>query len=304
MFIRKRYVLTLIVILLCVCTLKLYMNRQAPYIHSSSAILLDITSDEILFEKNANTAYPIASMSKLMTISIVLDLIKDGTIHWDDQVTISETANNIVDSAAKIPIEPKSVLTVRDLFYAMVISSANNATIALAEFISGSEVEFTHLMNETAKGLGLSTANFINATGLPLSERENEMSAKDVSLLASYIINNHSDLLEVTSLEHYYIDAYEIDVFSTNKMLDQSHEKIYLKEVDGLKTGYTRNAGFCFVSTAEIDGKRLVSVIINSQTDDERFIETKSLLEFGFGKFRPTLKQFIQSNDRKLILNE
>lgn len=286
-----------------VLAIKLFTSLHSPQIMSKSAIVLDMMNDEILFEKNADQSYPTASMSKLMTIYIVLDLIERGTIHWSDGVVMSDSANDIVHDAVSIPVYAGNVLTVRDLFHAMVIPSANNATIALAEYISGSEAEFTQLMNEKAAELGLSEGTqFFNATGLPHLEMENKMSARDIALLAKHLIEDHPDFLNITRLEHHYIADYDIDLFSTNKMLSSFNDDLFLEEVDGLKTGFTPSAGYCFVSTAEKGDQRLISVIMNAQTDEQRFKETKQLLSFGFNEFtRPPVIQFLKEKARKYI---
>lgn len=300
MLFKKKRFLLIVLMITCALAFKLYIDVQSPFIHSQSALLFDVTNDDILYEKDVDVSYPVASLSKLMTIYIVLDLLEHGTIHWNDEVIVSSIANDIVFSAAKIPVDSGRVLTVQDLFHSMVISSANNATIALAEYISGSEVEFTRLMNDKADQLGLSSkTHFINSTGLPQSGMANKMSARDVVLLAKNLMNDHHHILEITSLEHDYIDAFGIDLFTTNKMLN-THNDLYLKEVDGLKTGYTAEAGYCFVGTAEKEGKRLISVIMNAPSDEDRFNETKRLLAYGFGEFnKPSLKQMIKSYVRK-----
>lgn len=255
-------------------------------IHSTSAILMDVSTGKILFEKDIENAYPVASMSKLMTIYIVLECIDNGSITWAEEVTISSTANDIIESAAKIGVEAGTVMTVQDLYYAMALSSANNATIALAEHIAGSEAAFTTLMNEKAQELGLSDrTNFVNSTGLPGAEVENRMTATDVALLAQLLLQKYPEVLEATTLEHYYIASLDIVLANTNKMLNIQEEEAYLKGVDGLKTGFTDAAGYCFVSTATKGKQRLISVVINAETDEDRFNETKKLLNYGFSGF-------------------
>lgn len=263
-----------------------YTNARMPTLDSSSAILINAETGDVLFEKDAKTAYPVASMSKLMTIYIVLEHLENGSIHWNDLVTVSSTANGIIDSAARIPVNDETKMTVRDIFQAMVIVSANNATIALTEYIAGSEVEFTRLMNEKAMELGLSNrTNFVNATGLPSDGLENRMSAEDVAKLAQQLLRDYPSILKVASLEHEYLPTFGINLDNTNKMLDKQNNKLYFKGVDGLKTGYTEAAGFCFVGSAKKGKERLISVIINADTDEQRFMETKELLTYGFSLF-------------------
>ena len=150
MFKWRKSILSLTIALLSFLAIILYFNPQAPNIQSKSAILMNASTGDVLFEKDALTSYPAASMSKLMTEYIVLDLIESGSIHWNDKVIISETANKVGEGAVIIPVDSGELLTLQDLFKSMVVSSANNATIALAEYIAGTEENFTLLMNEKA----------------------------------------------------------------------------------------------------------------------------------------------------------
>jgi len=283
---RKHKITLLLFIMIALFASILLYESKNPTIHSQSAILMNADSGKFLFEKNAKTAYPVASMSKLMTEYIVLDYIKNGKIHWDDHIVISESANNIQSAGIKIPIEIGESLSVKDLFAAMVISSANNATIALAEHIAGTEEAFTILMNEKGVEIGLSEqSTFVNATGLPEGEMENEMSAEDVATLAYHLLNEHGEVLEIASLSEYQIESHGIQLYSTNQMLTDKDSETYFNGVDGLKTGFTDAAGYCFVGTAQQHDQRLISVVINAADEETRFTETKKLFSFGFGKF-------------------
>lgn len=289
MFKKRPVIIFILFILISVLAIKEYSNARVPILHSTSAILIDESADELLFEKDAETAYPVASLSKLMTSYIILEHIENESIDWNDLVTISSTANDIIDSAAKIPVNNGTQLTIHDLFQAMVIASSNNAAIALAEYIAGSEAEFTNLMNKRAEELGLSNrTNFVNVTGLPSEEGENKMSARDVAMLAHRLVRAYPEILEATHLTHDYIPSLGIDLYNTNDMLNKGNSEAYFKGVDGLKTGYTDAAGFCFVGTAKRGKKRLISVVINAETSEQRFNETKKLLTYGFSKFKKT----------------
>lgn len=278
---------------------------MGPNIQSKAAILMDASTGDIIFEKDASKSYPVASLSKLMTEYIILDLIENEAIHWEDEVSISETANTVGEGAVMIPVDAGDSLTVQDLFNAMVISSANNATIALAEYIAGTEDEFTMLMNEKAMHLGLSAnTHFVNATGLPnyeMNHTENMMSANDVATLAFNLLRDHPlDVLETANLQQYRIHSHGIDLFSTNKMLSSDNKKIYFKGMDGLKTGFTDAAGYNFIGTASQNGKRLISVIMNAESDESRFIETKKIMTYGFDKsplhsFNEKIKSIIKN---------
>lgn len=283
---RKRFTQLLFLIMIGLLLTTIFYQTKPPHIQGQSAILMDATSGDILFEKDAKHSYPVASMSKLMTEYIILDHIKSGMISWDDHVIISESANHIQYGGIKIPIEIGESLSVRDLFAAMVVSSANNATIALAEHVAGTEEAFTDLMNEKAAEIGLSQqSTFVNSTGLPSGDIENVMSATDVATLAYHLLSDHEEVLEIAKRSEYQIESHGIQLYSTNKMLNKTNSDTYFDGVDGLKTGFTNAAGYCFVGTAQHDHQRLISVVINTEDEDTRFIDTKKLLSYGFDKF-------------------
>lgn len=270
--------------------LSIFMDTNTIDVKSKSAILMDASSGKVLYEKDAKNAYPIASISKLMTEYIVLEKISRHEITWEDQVIISETADNLIDSAARLPVNVGDTLTVDDLFTAMVVASSNNAAIALAEHIAGSEGAFTEMMNDKAREIGLSKRTlFVNASGLPEQahdKAENLMSATDVAKLAEILLRNYgTTVLAKTNLQTYYIASHEIEVVTTNKLLQENG-------LDGLKTGFTNAAGYGFVGTAERDGRRLISVVLDAGDEDARFTETNKLLDFGFkGKSMSSIKQ-------------
>lgn len=293
----NKFTRLLIIALISFLAITIYGNYKTPHINSKSAILMDASTGKVLYKKDASTAYPVASMSKLMTEYIVLDHIENGTIHWDDMVTMSETANNITASGVKIPVEVGELLSVKDLFAAMVISSANNATIALAEHVAGTEEAFTMLMNEKAANIGLSRqTTFVNSTGLPSNTTENEMSAKDIATLAYHLLKDYEETLDMASYLTYQLDADGIHLYSTNKMLDPNNSDIYFDGLDGLKTGFTDAAGYGFAATASREDQRLISVVIHAKDEDHRFSETKRLLSFGFGDSSPLSVKNVFSN--------
>lgn len=184
----------------------------------------------------------------------------------------------------KINVKDGDRLTVRELFHAMVISSANNAAIALAEHISKSEKNFTLLMNEKAKQLQLSNqTRFVNATGLANEKNEeSQMTALDAAKLAQRVIKNYLNILEIAKLTSFNLRGNTVN--TTNKMLYPSNRRLYFQGVDGLKTGFTDAAGYCFTGTAKQDGKRMISVVMGTSNGSQRFIETKKLFSYGFDK--------------------
>lgn len=263
-----------------------YFFKDDLKINSQSAVLMDAMTGDIFYKKDATKGYPVASISKLMTEYVVLDKITSGVISWDDPVIMSNQANSVGTNAVVVAVNVGETLTVRDLFKAMVISSANNAAIALAEHISGTEEAFTQLMNEKARTIGLSNqTKFVNATGLPAEQLdgvENLMSATDVATLVFQLLKDYeSDVIEIASKQYDQIADGKIDIYTTNKMLN-SNSQWYFAGLDGLKTGFTNAAGYNFASTAMKNNNRLICVVMNASDEEMRFSDTKKLLSFGF----------------------
>ncbi|WP_151738013.1 D-alanyl-D-alanine carboxypeptidase family protein ['Paenibacillus yunnanensis' Narsing Rao et al. 2020] len=264
-----------------------------------SAILIEATTGEVLMAVNADEALPPASMTKMMTEYLVTEAVNNGQISWDQQVTVKENASKQVGS--RIYLAEGDVHTVRELYIAMAVGSANDATVALAELVSGSEQEFVKLMNETAKKMGMETAHFINSTGLdradmpkayqPEAEGETIMSARDAATLARFIVTDHPDFTEFTTIPSYkFRERDDKPMINYNWMLESNKDipnfKAYAYEgLDGLKTGHTTKAGNCFTGTAVRDGMRLISVVMGADSEEHRFTETKKVLDYGFNNF-------------------
>lgn len=264
-----------------------------------SAVLMEASTGKILLSINADEALPPASMSKMMTEYLVSDYVKQGKIKWDDVVTVSENAAAQIGSRVFLAKGDKH--TVLDLYKAMAIGSANDASVALAEFIGGTEQDFVKIMNEKAKEFGMKTAHFANSTGLdiadmpaatrPDSDQETIMSAMDTALLAQHIVDDHPDFNDVTKIQSFKFRPTDKDpVVNWNWMLESNASitnfKAYAyKGLDGLKTGHTNAAGQCFTGTAERNGMRLISVVMGTTSEPERFIQTKKILDYGFDNF-------------------
>jgi serine-type D-Ala-D-Ala carboxypeptidase (penicillin-binding protein 5/6) len=269
-------------------------------IQANSAILVDADTGLILYAKEPDTALPTASMTKMMTEYLVLEAIKENKISWDQETGISEYVYKISQnrSLSNVPLRSDGKYLVQELYEAMAIYSANGATIALAELIAGSETNFVKMMNDKANELGLETYKFVNSTGLnnkdllgnhpagTAAEDENLMSAKGTAKLAYHLINDYPEVLETASIPKKKFregTTDEINMSNWNWMLPSL---IYGYEgVDGLKTGSTDLAGYCFTSTAERNGVRLISVVMKTASYEARFGETRKLLDYGFSNF-------------------
>ncbi|WP_249436066.1 D-alanyl-D-alanine carboxypeptidase family protein [Paenibacillus sp. Marseille-Q4541] len=262
-----------------------------------SAVLMEASTGKILMSLNADKGYAPASMTKMMTEYIVADKVKKGEYSWDDIVTVGKNASLSVGS--RIYLAEGDQHTVKELYIAMAIGSANDASVALAEYVAGSEQEFVKLMNAEAKRMGMADTHFINSTGLnrndmpkeyrPEEDRETVMTAKDVATLTRYIVEDHPDFAEFTSLQSYNFRGKD-KIINWNWMLEDNKNITNFKQyayegLDGMKTGHTIDAGYCFAGTAERDGMRLISVVMGAETEPTRFTETKKVLDYGFNNF-------------------
>jgi len=257
-----------------------YFYVNGPLIKAKSAILIDATSEEIVYKKNEDTPFSSASLSKMMTEYIVLEQIQKGKIKWDDRVKISNSSIQMEGNNIDITFEDQ--ITIRDLFHAMVLASDNSAAVFLAEHISKSEQDFTNLMNEKATQLGLSNKTyFANATGIMNKQKESKITALDASKLAQHLITDYPMILEITQLTSYQFTFKDIHVFNTNKMLYSLDSKIKFKGIDGLQTSFSNPAGYSFASTAKQGNKRFISIVMEANGENSAFIETKKLFTYG-----------------------
>lgn len=261
-------------------------------IAAEAAIIVDADTGKIIYEKNANTVLGVASMAKMMTEYLVLEAINDGKISWDQEVIINEYIHKLsaAPGLSNIGLTQGETYTVKELYEAMAVHSGNAATVALAEVISGTEKKFVTLMNEKAKELGLEDYKFVNSSGLNNSslmgqhpagepDEENIMSATATAQLAYHLLKDFPEVLETAKIPRLkFRDGREYTNF--NWMLPGL---IFQYEgVDGLKTGSTDFAGFGFTATAERNGQRFITVVMKAKTKEQRFTETRKLLDYAF----------------------
>jgi D-alanyl-D-alanine carboxypeptidase (penicillin-binding protein 5/6) len=260
-----------------------------PMIEAESYILMDYETGMVLAEKNKDQPRPPASMTKMMTAYIILDKIQSGEIKWDEEAVISKRAADIDE--AQIFLEENEKITIKELFTGLMVQSANDAAVALAEHVAGSEEKFVALMNEKAKELGLTHTHFLNSSGLnqadypdpPDTQGEHVMSAQDTADLAKELITTHPEIFKFTTIPQYTFHkgtTREQTVKNWNRMLPGlEHE---YKGVDGIKTGSTQLAGYCFTGTAKQNNTRYMSVVMGTTSKDKRFTETAKLYDYGF----------------------
>lgn len=276
--------------------------ESALNVNAAGAILVDGETGKVLYEKNADSALGIASMTKMMTEYILLDAVKHGRVKWDQQYSVSDLAYKISQNRnlSNVPLRRDGKYKIRDLYQAMAIYSANAATIAIAETIAGSESNFVKMMNDKAKQLGLKNYKFVNSTGLNNKDYqgmqpqgtgasdENVMSSRSIATLAYHLINDFPEVLKTASTPtKTFIEGTKMD--NWNWMLPSL---VYgYQGMDGLKTGTTDFAGYCFTGTAKRDGKRFITVVQNA-TDGTgnggykaRFDETRKMLDYAFANY-------------------
>ncbi|KQL46770.1 D-alanyl-D-alanine carboxypeptidase [Brevibacillus choshinensis] len=245
-----------------------------------AAVLVDAQTGEVLYDQDGDTPYPVASMSKMMTEYLLLEAIRDQRVTWEDKVRVSENAATA--EGARISLEAGESYPLRDLYEAMAVGSANNAAVAIGEHLAGSTADFAALMNQKAEELGLKSSQFVNATGLVYSYGQNQMTARDVGRLAFRLVTDFPEIIQLTSEPRVQLASTGERVLNTNLMLLTDNESLRVPGLDGLKTGFTDEAGYCFTGTAKRGERRLISVVMGTDTEVARFTQTKKLLEKGF----------------------
>ena len=253
-------------------------QESAPSLdlNCKSAILIEATTGKVLYEQNADEALPPASVTKVMTLLLVMEAIDEGKIKLDDMVSTSAHAASM--GGSQIFLEEGEQMSVEDMLKSVIIASANDAACALAEFVSGSEEAFVARMNERASELGMQNTTFENTNGLDDTAQNHLTSARDIAIMSAELIK-HEKILEYSSIWMDTIRNGEFGLTNTNRLVR------FYKGCTGLKTGSTAKAGFCISATAERDGTKLVAVIMGAESRDIRNAAATKLLDWGFANF-------------------
>ncbi len=275
-----RRIVSFVLICLLLTSLLIYCPADvfalsSEEVSAPSAILIEPTTKKVLFEKNSHDVRACASITKVMTLILVFEAMDSGKITYDDVVTASAHASSM--GGSDIWLEEGESMSVYDMIKAVVVASANDAAVALAEHICGTEEEFVTKMNEKAKELGMNETVFKNCNGL--DEEGHLTSAYDVALMSAELIT-HEDIFEFSSIWLDYLRNGETQIVNTNKLL-----KSY-KGITGLKTGTTSQAGSCMSATAMRDGMSLVAVVLGCDTGTARFSDSAKLLDYGFANYK------------------
>ena len=242
--------------------------------NAKSAIMIEASTGEILFQKNKDEKLAPASMTKMMSMLLIMEEIENGNLKWNEMITTSEKASSMGGSQIFLKVGEK--MTVEDLLKGVAIASGNDAVVALAERVSGSEEQFVKRMNIRAKDLGLKNTNFINATGLTADNHYS--SAYDMSLIAKELVK-HEKILEFTST---YEDYLRKDTKSPFWLVNTNRLVRFKEGVDGLKTGFTDEAGYCLTATMKKDNMRLITVVMKEENTSKRSADTTKMLDYGF----------------------
>ena len=244
-----------------------------------SALLMDAATGTVLYEKNAHEALAPASVTKVMTLLLIMEAVDSGRIGWEDTVTASEAA--AAKGGSQVYLKVGETMTVSDMVKSIAVSSANDCACAMAEHLAGSEAAFVELMNKRATELGMNDTHFVNCTGLDDDQAANShrTSAHDIAVMSRELLVNHPDIKNFTTIWMDTIRDGAFGLSNTNKMVR------YYPGCTGLKTGFTSGAGYCLSASAQREGMELIAVVMGSETSQERFAACKGMLDQGFANY-------------------
>lgn len=255
-------------------------TQPAVEISAPSAVLMEASTGTVIFEKDSDTARPPASVTKIMTMLLIFDALEEGSIGLDDEVTTSEYAASM--GGSQVFLEPGEIQTVDTMLKCIAVASANDACVAMSEYICGSEEEFVRRMNERAKELGMKNTNFVNCNGL--DAQGHVTSARDIALMSRELITKYPQVHDYSMIWMENIThttkkgTTEFGLTNTNKLVRQ------YEYITGLKTGSTGDAKFCVSATGEKNGIEMIAVVMAAENSKERFADAVKLLNYGFGR--------------------
>ena len=272
---RMGILLALCMVILCITP----VSAANLEVAGKSAILMDMATGSVLYEQNPHEKLPPASVTKVMTMLLVMEAIDSGKISWNDTVTVSESA--AAKGGSQIYLKVGETMSVSDMLKSVAVSSANDCACALAEHIAGSESAFVEKMNIRAGQLGMKDTHFVNCTGLDDDEnaREHLTSAYDIAIMSRELMLNHPDIQKFTTIWMDTVRGGAFGLSNTNKLVR------FYPGATGLKTGFTSSAGYCLSATAQRDGLGLIAVVLGAKTSQERFAGCKAMLDYGFANF-------------------
>ena len=248
-------------------------------VEAKSALLMDVATGTVLFAQNEHEALAPASVTKVMTMLLIMEAIDSGKIGWGDSVTASESA--AAKGGSQVYLKVGETMSVEEMVKSIAVSSANDCACAMAEHLAGSENAFVEQMNSRAKELGMADTHFVNCTGLDDAEDavSHKTSAYDIALMSRELLKNHPDITKFTTIWMDTIRNGEFGLSNTNKMVR------FYNGCTGLKTGFTRGAGYCLSASAQREGLELIAVVMGCETSQKRFAACKQMLDYGFANF-------------------
>ena len=272
---RMGILLALCMVLLCITP----VSAANLEVAGKSAVLMDMATGTVLYEQNPHEKLAPASVTKVMTMLLVMEAIDSGKIGWDDMVTASESA--AAKGGSQIYLKVGESMSVSDMLKSVAVSSANDCACALAEHIAGSESAFVEKMNARARELGRNDTHFVNCTGLDDDDaaKEHLTSAYDIAIMSRELMLNHPDIQKFTTIWMDTVRNGSFGLSNTNKLIR------FYPGATGLKTGFTSSAGYCLSATAQRDGLGLVAVVLGAKTSQERFAGCKAMLDYGFANY-------------------
>lgn len=275
----KRVFCCVVAILLLIGILPAYAGAAGLEVPAKSALLMDVTTGTVLYESNSHTPLAPASVTKVMTMLLIMEAIDDHRIGWDDMVTASETA--AAKGGSQIYLKAGETMSVTDMVKSIAVSSANDCACAMAEHIAGSEEAFVEMMNNRAKELGMNDTHFVNCTGLDddADAKEHKTSAYDIALMSRALLKDHPDIKKFTTIWMDTVRGGTFGLSNTNKLVR------FYSGATGLKTGFTSEAGYCLSASAMREDMELIAVVMGSETSKDRFAACKTLLDYGFANF-------------------
>ena len=260
-------------------TLSVQVQAAQLDVGGKSAVLMDLATGTVLYEKNAHEPLAPASVTKVMTMLLIMEAIDEGRIGWDDAVTASETA--AAKGGSQIYLKAGEQMSVSDMLKSIAVSSANDCASAMAEHLAGSEGAFVERMNARAQELGMDDTHFVNCTGLDdgADAVQHRTSAHDIALMSRELLKNHPDIKKFTTIWMDTVRGGSFGLSNTNKMVR------FYDGCTGLKTGFTSGAGYCLSASAARGGMELIAVVMGAETSQERFAACKSMLDYGFANY-------------------
>lgn len=270
------FLVAILCVTLCVPSMALTIKKSNLELNCKSAVLMDANTGTVLYENNADLRLSPASVTKVMTLLLVFEAINSGNLKYDDILCVSENAASM--GGSQIFLEPGEEMTVEELLKSVIIASANDAAVTLAEHVSGSEEEFVQRMNEKATELGMKNTNFENVTGLDDDTVDHMTTARDIAIMSRELLK-HEKVTEYTTIWMDTIRNGEFGLTNTNRLIR------FYRGITGLKTGSTSKAGFCVSASAKRENLHLIAVIMGAESSDNRNISASKLLDFGFSNY-------------------